>query len=38
MDKNEKELKFNQLVTKMIIGKFTIFEDQRRIIILSKGI
>ena len=38
MDKNEKELKFNQLVTKMIIGKFTIFEEQRRIIFLSKGI
>ena len=38
MNKNEKELKFNQLVTKMIIGKFTIFEDQRRIIFLSKDI
>ena len=38
MAKNEKELKFNQLVTKIIIGKFTIFEDQGRIIFLSKGI
>ena len=38
MDINEKELKFNQLVTKIIIGKFTILENRNRIIFLSKGI
>lgn len=38
MDGNGKELKFNQLITKINIGKFTIFESTQRILFLSKGI
>ena len=38
MDGCGKELKFNQLITKINIGKFTIFESTQRILFLSKGI
>ena len=38
MEENETELKFNQLITKIIIGRFTFEEMRDRIIFLSKGI
>ena len=38
MKENEKELKFNQLITKIIIGRFKTNENRHRIIFLSKGI
>lgn len=38
MHKNGKELKFNELITKINIGKFTIFESKYRVLFLSKGI
>ena len=38
MDINGKDLKFNQLITKINIGKFTIFESKYRVLFLTKGV
>ena len=38
MEENEKKLKFNQLMTKIIIGRFALFESRYRTLFLSKGI